>query len=182
MFQLRPLSPYQCTGRENDGAGLYFNRARYYSPSFQRFIAQDPIGFRGGDANLYGYALDSPLYLRDPLGLWSVTLSLFIDELGGEFSFGYSGGNFFGAWQGGAGIGGGITFDPWAGVPGGSTCHGYHSLPGTGFDPHIGLDVGPVGIDYNPEDDSLKPYFNPFPPYTVGVGGGYTAGGGVYVF
>jgi hypothetical protein len=26
-------NPYQFTGRENDGTGLYFNRARYYSPT-----------------------------------------------------------------------------------------------------------------------------------------------------
>ncbi|MGB8414050.1 MAG: RHS repeat-associated core domain-containing protein [Candidatus Binatus sp.] len=42
-------SAYEFTGRENDGTGLYFYRARYYSPTLQRFIAQDPIGFRGGD-------------------------------------------------------------------------------------------------------------------------------------
>ncbi|MGC1676735.1 MAG: RHS repeat-associated core domain-containing protein, partial [Candidatus Binataceae bacterium] len=35
-------NPFQFTGRENDGAGLYFNRARYYSPTTQRFIEQDP--------------------------------------------------------------------------------------------------------------------------------------------
>ena len=38
-------NPYQFTGRENDGTGLYFYRARYYSPTFQRFIAQDPLDF-----------------------------------------------------------------------------------------------------------------------------------------
>src|SRR5712692_9454092 len=32
---------YQFTGRENDGTGLHFYRARYYSPTLQRFIAQD---------------------------------------------------------------------------------------------------------------------------------------------
>ena len=26
-------NPYQFTGRENDGTGLYFNRARYFSPN-----------------------------------------------------------------------------------------------------------------------------------------------------
>src|SRR5579862_9290727 len=31
---------YQFTGRENDGTGLYYYRARYYSPSLQRFISQ----------------------------------------------------------------------------------------------------------------------------------------------
>jgi RHS repeat-associated protein len=34
---------YQFNGRENDATGLYFYRARYYSPTFQRFIAQDPV-------------------------------------------------------------------------------------------------------------------------------------------
>jgi RHS repeat-associated protein len=38
-------NPYQFTGRENDGTGLYFYRVRYYSPTYQRFIAQDPPDF-----------------------------------------------------------------------------------------------------------------------------------------
>ena len=59
---------YQFTGRENDGTGLYFYRARYYSPTYQRFIAQDPIGFAGGDPNLYGYVLGDPVSFRDPSG------------------------------------------------------------------------------------------------------------------
>jgi RHS repeat-associated protein len=36
-------NPYQFTGRENDGTGLYFYRARYYNPTSQRFIGQDPL-------------------------------------------------------------------------------------------------------------------------------------------
>jgi RHS repeat-associated protein len=59
---------YQFTGRENDGTGLYFYRARYYSPTFQRFISQDPIGFAGGDANLYGYVRNDPISRRDETG------------------------------------------------------------------------------------------------------------------
>jgi RHS repeat-associated protein len=59
---------YQYTGRENDGTGLYYYRARYYSPTLQRFIAQDPIGFAGGDTNLYGYVDDRPTNSTDPLG------------------------------------------------------------------------------------------------------------------
>ncbi|HXQ38087.1 MAG TPA: RHS repeat-associated core domain-containing protein, partial [Anaerolineales bacterium] len=35
----------QYTGRENDGTGLQYNRNRYYSPTLQRFISEDPIGF-----------------------------------------------------------------------------------------------------------------------------------------
>jgi RHS repeat-associated protein len=48
-------SSYKYTGREDDGSGLYYYRARYYHPRLQRFIAEDPIGFGGGDLNLYGY-------------------------------------------------------------------------------------------------------------------------------
>ncbi len=61
-------NPYQYTGRENDGTGLYFYRARYYNPTFQRFASEDPIGFAGG-INLYAYAGDSPTKYRDPSGL-----------------------------------------------------------------------------------------------------------------
>jgi len=53
-------NPYQDTGRENDGTtGLYFYRARYYSPTFQRFTPEDPIGFSGG-FNLYAYVGSNP--------------------------------------------------------------------------------------------------------------------------
>ena len=46
---------FQYTGRENDGIGLYYYRARYYHPVLQRFISEDPIGFLGGDVNLYAF-------------------------------------------------------------------------------------------------------------------------------
>jgi RHS repeat-associated protein len=58
----------QYTGRENDGNGLYYYRARYYSPGLHRFVSQDPLGFTGGAANLYAYAGNSPTNLRDPNG------------------------------------------------------------------------------------------------------------------
>jgi RHS repeat-associated protein len=61
-------NPYQFTGRENDGTGLYFNRARYYSPAMQRFASQDPIGFQGGTTDLYAYVSNSPLSVADPTG------------------------------------------------------------------------------------------------------------------
>jgi hypothetical protein len=34
----------------------------------QRFISEDPLGFAGGDINLYVYALSSPTNFTDPLG------------------------------------------------------------------------------------------------------------------
>jgi RHS repeat-associated protein len=60
---------YRFTGREIDDTGLHFHRARYYHPALQRFIAENPIGFAGGRANLYTYAENTPLSLTDPLGV-----------------------------------------------------------------------------------------------------------------
>jgi len=61
-------NPYQYTGRENDGDGLQYNRARYYSPTNGRFISQDPTGFAGSGANLYQYTLGDPMDFTDPMG------------------------------------------------------------------------------------------------------------------
>jgi RHS repeat-associated protein len=67
-FQSSNSNPFQFTGRENDGTGLYSYRARYYSPSLERFVSQDPAEFKGG-FNLYGYTRESPATYIDPLGL-----------------------------------------------------------------------------------------------------------------
>jgi len=60
---------FQYTGRENEGTGLYFYRARYYNPQLGRFISEDPLGFAGGDGNLYAYVFNSPTNFFDPIGL-----------------------------------------------------------------------------------------------------------------
>jgi len=61
-------NPYQYTGREADGPGLYYYRARYYSPMIGRFISEDPLSFRGGQNNFYAYAGSDPIDYRDPSG------------------------------------------------------------------------------------------------------------------
>jgi RHS repeat-associated protein len=61
-------NPFQYTGRENDETGLYYYRARYYSPELQRFISEDPIGLAGG-INQFAYVGNNPANLIDPLGL-----------------------------------------------------------------------------------------------------------------
>ena len=61
-------NPFQYTGRENDGTGLYYYRARYYNPELQRFISEDPIGLKGGDINFYAYVKNRPTMLVDPMG------------------------------------------------------------------------------------------------------------------
>jgi RHS repeat-associated protein len=62
------VNPYQFTGREADGTGLNYHRARYYVPEWGRFLSEDPIGFAGG-LNQYVYAENNPWTLTDPLGL-----------------------------------------------------------------------------------------------------------------
>ena len=54
--------------------GLCYMRARYYDPQIGRFISQDPLGFAGGDINLYLYGHNNPLRFIDPLGLCSRAL------------------------------------------------------------------------------------------------------------
>lgn len=61
---------YNFTGRENDDfLGQMYYRARMYDPQLGRFTSEDPIGFSGGDINLYGYVKNKPMSSRDPFGL-----------------------------------------------------------------------------------------------------------------
>lgn len=76
-------SRYQFTGREWDVfSGLQFSRARFYDPRLGRFISEDPIGFGGGDINLYGYVWNNPGRFRDPMGLdgWGNDWADYLDE------------------------------------------------------------------------------------------------------
>lgn len=73
----------QYIGRESDGNGLYYYRARYYSPSLQRFVSEDPTGF-GGGINVYAYALDNPVSFTDPMGL-DVTVTAYPGIHGNPF-------------------------------------------------------------------------------------------------
>ncbi|MBM4137473.1 MAG: RHS repeat-associated core domain-containing protein, partial [Nitrospira sp.] len=87
-------NPFQYTGRENDGTGLYYYRVRYYSPELQRFISEDPLSLsqvlllgqnpsnlvfanqiykfalRNSQVlNKYLYTTNNPLIYTDPYGL-----------------------------------------------------------------------------------------------------------------
>jgi RHS repeat-associated protein len=62
-------NPSQYTGRENEGNGLYFHRARYYSPALHRFVSEDPLRFLA-DFNFYRYCFDSPTNCTDRAGLF----------------------------------------------------------------------------------------------------------------
>jgi len=89
------------TGREDDGTGLKYYRVRYYHSGLQRFISEDPIGFGGGDTNLYAYVWNGPSNVRDPLGEWGFGLS------GGASAGAGLGAGAVGSVSGGVGVFGG---------------------------------------------------------------------------
>lgn len=78
----------QYTGRENDATGLQFNRARYYSPSLQRFISEDPIGMAGG-INLYAYVGNDPISFSDPFGHDKIDWSWWLLAHGAQVAAGF---------------------------------------------------------------------------------------------
>ena len=113
---------YKYTGREDDGTGLYYYRARYYHPRLERFIAEDPIGFLGGGTALYVYTWNQPTRFIDPsgnnpLGLAIGALNGGLSAASGAAAQGASGGQVLvsatvGAISGGAMGFFGLGFDP----------------------------------------------------------------------
>ena len=60
-------NPFQYTAREFDAeTSLYYDRARYYDSQIGRFLSEDPIGFEGGDNNVYRYSFNDPVNLEIP--------------------------------------------------------------------------------------------------------------------
>jgi RHS repeat-associated protein len=65
-------SPFGFTGRQYDPeTGLYYYRARYYSPYVGQFLTTDPIGTKD-DPNLYAYVGLDSANATDPTGLASL--------------------------------------------------------------------------------------------------------------
>lgn len=53
--------------------GMYYYRARHYSPAWGRFAQADPVGYAGGN-DLYAYVGNDPLNRVDPSGLIVISL------------------------------------------------------------------------------------------------------------
>jgi len=61
---------FKYAGMEYDSVtGQYYDRARYYDQATGRFSSQDPLGFGGGELNLYQYVGNDPTCAVDPTGL-----------------------------------------------------------------------------------------------------------------
>jgi RHS repeat-associated protein len=74
-------------GQEYDATtGLQYSRARYYDPVSSEFISQDPLGFAGGDTNLYRRAGNSPANATDPSGMILPAIAL---AVGAKLAIGY---------------------------------------------------------------------------------------------
>jgi len=171
----------QYTGRENDGTGLYFYRARYYLPNAERFISEDPSGLSAGP-NVYTYVNGNPVGRVDPTGLQTFTIGVggaFQQTAAGasqSYSVGYSSpnGKFciiattcarFGP---GESAGAGIT----ASVSKGSFCSGDTATVGVFGEGGEGV-IGGGSVDVGSEDVSGSVGFKGF----VGAG----AAGGTQV-
>ncbi|MEJ7623364.1 MAG: RHS repeat-associated core domain-containing protein [Pyrinomonadaceae bacterium] len=147
-------SRYQFTGREIDPlSGLNYYRARFHDPNLGRFTSEDPIGFGGGDINLYGYVRNRPLQLRDPRGLQPA-----VDVLYNPMVWGPIGGAAALAGTAGAILVGGA-----AGMYG-----GYHLGEALAQSPWNPVVQGPWPFNpYKPSFGEPYPLIPPLPPSVV---------------
>jgi RHS repeat-associated protein len=68
---------FRFTAREFEvSTGLQYNRARFYDAAAGKWMSVDPIGFEGGDANLYRYVFNQSTTFIDPTGLTYIPIVL----------------------------------------------------------------------------------------------------------
>lgn len=122
----------QFTGRENDGTGLMYYRARYYTPSCGRFISEDPAR-TSGIRSRYAYVNLRPADIVDPLGLWGIHIG-FGDGVWWGATVGCSNGTGFASFQVGVGAGAGFSWGEDTGPPQGPPSSGSPNGGGRGGD------------------------------------------------
>jgi RHS repeat-associated protein len=91
-------------GLHDRDTGLVRFGFRDYDPDIGRWTAKDPIGFAGGDTDLYGYCFNDPVNWADPsgeVGLAGVVIGGIAGAYGGFLS-GMTSGNITGGIIGGA--------------------------------------------------------------------------------
>ncbi len=126
----------QYAGQEDEGNGIYYDRARYYSPAAARFLSQDPTGPAGGP-NLYLYTGDSPTNAVDPYGTHlappTPSPAPGPGASSGTGAGGAGGGGGTGGGASGSGAGGGSAGGGFGPGPGpGSVCGAGGGMPGKG--------------------------------------------------
>ena len=65
-------TPFKFVGTKGyytDDSGKMYVRARVLDPSKGRWLTEDPMGFGGGDSNLYRYVAGRPASATDPSGV-----------------------------------------------------------------------------------------------------------------
>ncbi|NDV23845.1 RHS repeat domain-containing protein [Desulfovibrio sp. JC022] len=127
-------------GLYDSDTGLVHFGYREYDPATGRFISPDPLGYAGGDVDLYGYCGDDPVNFVDRLGLFDESSS---DDDGkseskSSSSGGYAGNDFGPGYDGTSGSAYGPTDAGWGynTDPGGSHYNGNNTLGGGGGNGH----------------------------------------------
>lgn len=91
-------------GLYDKDTGLVRFGMRDYDPDTGRWTAKDPIGFAGGDTDLYGYVLNDPVNLIDPTGQFGIAgaiVGAIVGAAGGVNSALQNGGGYTSAILGG---------------------------------------------------------------------------------
>jgi RHS repeat-associated protein len=154
-FELRLRFPGQYHDHET---GRHYNYFRSYDPSIGRYVSSDPIGLAGG-LNTYGYVVDDPINMVDPLGLERIynqgSSGLFVQgqvtggtgQAGGKLSVTISDTGITFTGGAGVGIGAGATLVGGVQTSQGATdgASGFASASG-GYGPGVAYSGGADGL------------------------------------